>query len=140
MEPLLTVTLPIELTNGNQGRGGHWAATKRRRDDYESLIILMGHRRKPFDCPVRIQVTRLRGRRQRAWDSDSWQRGNLKEIIDSLVACGWFHGDDRRWIAETTFNELAFGKHGYALPATRIDVLPFVASQTDSDMYRNQKQ
>ena len=121
-EPLLSVTLPIELTNGNTGRGGHWAATKKRRDDYETLIVLLGLKRTPFEFPVKVQVTRLRGKRQREWDADSWQRGNLKEIIDSLVACGWFHDDKRKWIAETTFSELSQKEHGQALPAVRITI------------------
>lgn len=120
--PLLSVTLPIELTNGNTGRGGHWAASKKRREQYETVIALMGHKRQPFDSPVRVHVTRLRAARQRSWDSDSWQRGNLKEIVDSLVACGWFHDDKRDWIVGTTFSELSQKEHGQALPAVRFTI------------------
>ena len=103
MELLLRCLLPIELTNGNTGRGHKfWASSKTRRD-VERLIRSLGLIRKPFDFPVVVRVTRLMGARQRHWDSSSVGRGNWKEIEDALVACGWFHDDSYKWIRATEF-------------------------------------
>lgn len=58
--------------------------------------------REPFDFPVEIQLTRIIGPRQRLWDADSVLRGSAKQLIDSLVAIGWFHDDGPKWITSAT--------------------------------------
>ena len=99
----MKVTLPIELTNGNDGRGSKWFSSSKVRKDMESLLVALGHRRQPFDVPVEVRVTRIVGRGQRLWDTSSVGRGNWKEIEDAMVACGWFHDDGPKWIRETRF-------------------------------------
>ena len=102
----MTITLPFELTNGNDGRGSKWFSSARLRKQYEADLRLLGMRREPFDHPCKVEVTRVLGKGQRLWDSSSIGRGNWKEIEDALVACGWFHDDGPRWITETTFKQL----------------------------------
>jgi hypothetical protein len=100
--------LPIELTNGNDGRGSKWFSSAKRRKQIEALLIATGHRRAtPFEGQVRLVVTRVMAKRQKAWDADSWQRGNLKELIDALVVIGWFVDDGPKWIQEIRFKQLA---------------------------------
>ncbi len=89
-------TLPIELTNGNDGRGHAFWRTNKRRADIE--LALQPYRRQPFACCVDITLTRVLGKGQRLWDADSVLRGNAKELIDSLVAVGWFVDDGPKWI------------------------------------------
>ena len=95
---LETIRFPIDLTNSNDGRGGSFWKSAKRRKEYESTIALCGVRRTPFDIPVGITVCRVLGPRQRLWDADSVLRGSAKELIDAMVACGWFHDDGPRWI------------------------------------------
>jgi len=51
---------------------------------------------------VEIQLTRIIGPRHRLWDADSVLRGSAKQLIDSLVAIGWFHDDGPKWITSAT--------------------------------------
>ncbi len=57
-------------------------------------------KRDPFDFPVKITLTRILGPNQRLWDADSVLRGNAKQLIDSLVAVGWFHDDSMKYIVQ----------------------------------------
>jgi Holliday junction resolvase RusA-like endonuclease len=103
-----TVELPIELTNGNDGRGGKWFSSAKVRKQIEMILIAGGHRRaEPFDGPVSLLITRVMKKRQSAWDADSWQRGNLKELIDALVSVNWFVDDGPRYISEVRFRQRA---------------------------------
>ena len=104
--PLSTITLPIELTNGNQGRGFHWAKAAKRRKDYENIMRLLGYEcREPLDFPVDLHITRLMTKRQRPWDADSIGRGSVKELIDSCVACHWFVDDGPKWIRSVRYSQ-----------------------------------
>ena len=105
MKLLHSAELPIELTNGNDGRGGRWFSSAKMRKQIEAVLIATGHRRKPFEAPVSLMVTRVMGKRQKAWDADSWQRGNLKELIDALVVVGWFTDDSPKYISEVRFRQ-----------------------------------
>jgi len=98
-----SMILPIELTNGNDGRGNDWFVSNSRRKKYEKIIRQLGYVREPFDFAVIVTVVRILGPRQKLWDSSSVGRGNWKEIEDSLVACGWFHDDSIKYIVNTFF-------------------------------------
>lgn len=103
LERKLAQTLPLELTNGNDGRGHRWFSSANVRKKVEKQLRDLGHERTPFDFPVVVHVTRLLGPKQRLWDSSSIGRGNWKEIEDALVSLGWFHDDNPAWITETRF-------------------------------------
>jgi hypothetical protein len=97
-EVLIVQTLPLELKNYNTGRGhAHWQSTKIRKE-YESVLRARRLTRQPFDRCVDVVLCRVLGPKQRLWDADSVLRGSAKELIDSLVACGWFHDDGPEWI------------------------------------------
>lgn len=108
---LLRVRLPVRLTNGNSGRTQHFGATARFRKQIGLKLLEWGLRRTPFDHPVTVHLIRVVAYRDHAWDSDSWQRGNWKEIGDALTAVKkdklpsacWFHDDSKKWIKATTF-------------------------------------
>ena len=102
---MLDVLLPVELTNGNDGRGHKFFKSAKVRKTIESSLRSAGFVRVPFDYPVIVTVTRILGKKQRLWDSSSVGRGNWKEIEDSLVALGWFHDDGPKWIMETRFRQ-----------------------------------
>lgn len=101
----MTITLPFELTNGNDGRGSKWFSSAKIRTKFEKTLRQMGLTREPFDRPVTVTVTRILGPRQSLWDSSSIGRGNWKEIEDALVACGWFADDGPKYIHRTTFDQ-----------------------------------
>lgn len=99
---------PIELTNGNDGRGGQWFSSARTRKKIEATLRFHGHARSLFfDGLLTIHVTRILGPRQKRWDADSWQRGNLKELIDALVVLNWFFDDGPDYIEEIRFWQIA---------------------------------
>lgn len=96
--PISSIVLPIKLTNANDGRGGSFWESAKRRKDYESIIAACGVRHTPFYSVVTIRITRILGPRERLWDADSVLRGSAKELIDAMVACGWFVDDGPKWI------------------------------------------
>ncbi len=94
-----TITLPIELTNRNTGRGHHWSKSNADKQRILRMLAQLGFRRsKAYSVPVKLTVIRVLGPGQRLWDADSVLRGNWKEIQDSLVNLGWWHDDGPRWI------------------------------------------
>ena len=101
--PIMSALLPIELTNGNDGRTKRWFSSAKRRQEYEELLIAHGLRREPLDVPVWVRVTRVLGKGQRLWDYSSGLRGNWKEIEDALVSVGWFHDDGPKWVTAVQF-------------------------------------
>ena len=127
----MKILLPIELTNGNDGRKKSWFKASRIRKTYEDLLRLQFGTRSPFSVPVNVVVVRILGLTCQMWDSSSILRGNYKEIEDSMVACGWFHDDNSRWI-KSTFGvqdstrrhmgpavELIITEHRDAIPAPK---------------------
>lgn len=102
---LLRIILPIELTNGNDGRGYAWQRSASRRKKLAKQLA--AYRREPFDVPVVVEVTRILGKGQRLWDSSSIGRGSYKEVEDTLVELGWFHDDGPKWIVQTIFAQTA---------------------------------
>ena len=115
---LATLTLPIRLTNDNGGRTQHWTKAAGRKKSYAAMVRVLGGRRKPFDSPVALTVTRILGPSERLWDADSIGRGSAKELIDSLVACGWLVDDGPKWVTEVTYRQEIDRKSG---PAVRVD-------------------
>lgn len=106
LTPLLSVELPVELTNGNDGRGSKWFRSAKVREQMEKLLRSLGHVYSPIGFPVVIKVTRLLGKGQRLWDASSGFRGNWKELEDAMVVCGWFHDDSPKWIRNCYFDQL----------------------------------
>lgn len=106
LTPLLSVELPVNLTNGNDGRGSKWFRSAKVREQMERLLRSLGHVYSPIDFQVVIKVTRLLGKGQRLWDASSGFRGNWKELEDAMVACGWFYDDSPKWIRNCYFDQV----------------------------------
>ena len=102
---MFEIELPIELTNGNDGRGTKWFNSAKLRKEMEQTIRLMIIKREPYEYPVNIRITRVLGKNQRLWDADSILRGNAKELIDSIVSVGWLHDDGPKWVVEVTADQ-----------------------------------
>ena len=118
MNRLVTVDLPIELTNGNDGRGSKWFSSAKLRKQY--AVVLRSVPQHKFDCPTTNIVTRVLGKNQRLWDSSSIGRGNWKEIEDSLVELGWWVDDSPKYIVQTDFRQDATMRDKG--PFTRLEV------------------
>lgn len=88
----------IKPSNRNAGRGFSYHGTAKERDQIEAYLRAYGLTRKPFNHRVDVVLVRIIGPGKRRWDADSVLRGNAKELMDSLVACGWFHDDGPAWI------------------------------------------
>lgn len=116
----MTLVLPIELTNGNEGRSKHWGSAAKRRKKYEGIIRLLRPNPAPLRTPVKITITRILGRKQRHYDADSLGRGNAKEIIDAIVACGFLPDDGPRHVTEVTYRQDA-SKRAFG-PATEVTI------------------
>ena len=117
---LLRETLPIVLTNGNEGRTKHFGASASRRKKYERQLRQLSLVREPFTCQVDVVVTRILGPRQQLMDSTSLGRGNYKELEDACVACGWFTDDSPEFIRYTLFRQDSTRRD--LGPATMIEV------------------
>ena len=115
-----SATLPIELTNSNDGRGYSYHRTDKRRHTIEGTLRILGYQRAPFAFPVRLVITRILGKRQKLWDEDSILRGSAKELLDSLVAVGWLHDDGHPWVTMSLGRQEIPAKRG--APMTRVDV------------------
>ena len=100
---LLSVVLPIKLTNSNTGRGGSFWKSAKDRKDFEAILRASGHVYTPLDFPVYLRITRIFAGREREWDYSSGLRGNAKELEDSGVACGFWHDDGPKWIRGVVF-------------------------------------
>lgn len=100
MKLILRETIKLNLTNGNDGQGRAWYRTASTRKAIEQQLKVQDLKRDPFDFPVKITLTRILGPNQRLWDADSVLRGNAKQLIDSLVAVGWFHDDSMKYIVQ----------------------------------------
>lgn len=114
----MQITFPIQLVNDNTGRSQHWSKASSRKRSYQSIIRALGGRRKPFDRPVVLRLTRILGPRERLWDADSIGRGSAKELIDSLVACGWLVDDGPKWVTSVEYAQEIDRANG---PAVRIE-------------------
>jgi len=101
----MKLSLPIELTNGNEGRRKHWGSAARRRKEYAATIGLLYGRHLPVPTPVRITVVRVLGKGQRRWDPDSIGRGNAKEIIDAIVAVGLLPDDSPKHVRAVHYRQ-----------------------------------
>lgn len=121
MNPILTLTLPFELTNGNDGRGSKWFSSAKLRKQFEASLRRMEITpSEPFSFPVNVTVTRILGPKQSLWDSSSIGRGNWKEIEDAMVAVGWFVDDGPKYIKRTTFEQDATQRE--LGPLIRVDI------------------
>jgi hypothetical protein len=112
--------LPIEIQNKNDGQGRHWSGMHKTRRRMETDLRMLGLVRQPFEFPVSVLVTRILGKGQRFWDSSSVLRGTYKSLEDSLVACGWFHDDSRKYITNTF--GIQDGNRRHLGPSVRIEV------------------
>jgi hypothetical protein len=97
-ECVFSQLLRVKLTNGNGGQRKHWAKSHQTRKDLELFLLGFYGRRKPFDFPVRLRVTRVLGSGERSWDQSSLARGSWKQLEDSLVSLGWFYDDGPKFI------------------------------------------
>lgn len=119
MTLLRTITLPIEITNDNEGRTKHWTKAANRKHLYAKILRIMGGKVEPLEQPVVISITRILGAGQRLWDADSIGRGSVKELIDSFVACRWLHDDGPKWVSEVTYRQNATDRK--AGPAVKVE-------------------
>lgn len=120
----MTLVLPIELTNGNEGRSKHWAPAHKRRREYELTIRSEYPHPKPVKTPVKLTVTRVLGKGQRRMDADSLGRGNAKEIIDALVAVGFLPDDGPKHVHEVTYRQDDTRRGERGITEIRIEAIP----------------
>jgi hypothetical protein len=106
-KPIATVTLPLDLTNGNDGRGSKWFSSAKVRNDVERTLRVLGFAKQehPFSIKVGLTITRVLGKGQRLWDMSSIGRGNWKEIEDALVVLRWFVDDSPKYIGRVDFRQ-----------------------------------
>ena len=117
---MLSVDLPIVLTNKNDGQSKHWTGSARERKTIQEVLFDL--RREPFNERVDIVVTRILGKGQSLWDADSIGRGNAKQLIDSLVALGWFVDDGPQYIRNCDYRQDENQRKQWPRGATRVEV------------------
>ena len=118
---VLCQVLPIALNNRNAGQGRAWYDTNKERREIEQVLRLEGcHHAEPMPSPCKVRLTRMLGKGEREWDFDSIGRGNAKQLLDSLVALGWFVDDGPKHIAGVFYDQDSSCRD--IGPATRIEV------------------
>jgi len=100
MPKLYEVTIPYVLKNHNAGQQRAWQIAAAERKRCEKQLRDAGHIRKPMKRPISLEIVRNLGPKQRFWDNDSILRGTAKQLIDSLVACGWFNDDSPAYLQQ----------------------------------------
>lgn len=116
---LLDITLPFDLKNGNDGQGKGWQRSDSVRKRFmKSTQIPI---REPFNVPVFLVVTRILGKGQHMMDFDNINRGDWKQLQDSLaLEKGWFYDDTSKHITGIMFRQDESRRHDG--PAVRIQV------------------
>lgn len=114
-----TLRLPIELLNGNTGRGNRWFRSSVVRQQIERTLRLLGLARKPYTVPVSLTITRIVGKGQRLWDADSIGRGNAKELVDAMVAVGFFVDDSAKYVGTVDYRQRV---ERHSLPEVEIEI------------------
>lgn len=97
---MIEFTLPVELTNNNEGQSRHWSKAAASKKTFASVLMALRLKATPPDYPQKIIITRILGKRQSLWDADSVLRGNAKQLIDALVDAGYFVDDGPKYITE----------------------------------------
>lgn len=124
MPKLYEVTIPYVLKNHNAGQQRAWQIAASERKRCEKLLRDLGHIRKPMTRPVSLEVVRNLGPKQRFWDNDSILRGTAKQLIDSIVACGWFKDDSPAYLQQVVGRQqVLFDDKKKRLPASTTIVM-----------------
>lgn len=118
---VLEFTLPVRLTNDNNGQKRHWGRSARRRTELGLQIKAWFPLLKPIPFPVRVSVIRVLGKGDRLWDEDSIGRGNAKQLIDALRKAGMFVNDDPRWIVSVPYSQDSSDRREYPRVRIRIE-------------------
>jgi hypothetical protein len=115
-EHLFTISLNKELKNGNEGRSKHWSSAHTSKKQWKKVLAeadiecetglvldvqtfleeVLGDR--PVQQRVGLVFTRVLGKGQRMYDSDSIIRGNAKELLDSIVDIGILSDDNTKYV------------------------------------------
>ena len=121
-EPILSVVLPIEMINRNDGQGHAYYRTAKEKKEIAATLghSMLGLKRKPFEHRVDVMLTRILGKRQQMVDPDSIGRGNAKQIIDTLTELGWWHDDSSKYIRNCDYRQDATQRENG--PAVLIEV------------------
>ena len=127
---LLSIVIPLELINDNDGRQKAFGVATARRQRYERYLRKLGYSRQPFGQKVDVVVTRILGPGQCKMDPSSILRGNYKEIEDSLVWLGWWHDDNAKYINRIIGDQDADNRE--LGPAIRLEVYTAGAIQVIS--------
>ncbi len=124
MPKLYEVTISYVLKNHNAGQQRAWQIAAAERKRCEKQLRSEGHVRKPIVRPVSLEIVRNLGPKQRFWDNDSILRGTAKQLIDSLVACGWFKDDRPEFLQQVVGRQqILFDDKGKRLPASTTIVM-----------------
>lgn len=97
---LFRLSLPLEISNRNDGRGHQWFRTDAEKKAVAEALQIFYPNGPPAEAremdsggTVNLVVRRILGKRQRWFDPDSILRGNAKEIVDAIVDHGFLSGD-----------------------------------------------
>lgn len=83
-EPVVEVTLPIDLVSANRLLRMHWREQRKLRQDYRNLVYASGaSRRVAPEGRQRVSVTRILGPKQQLMDADNVTTA-CKSLVDAL--------------------------------------------------------
>lgn len=121
MELVEKVTLPVSITNRNDGTGHSWHRTHVSKKKYLHDLAAQGFKRaEPYPFPVWVMVFRVLGPRERLWDYSSGLRGSYKELEDALTDLGWWVDDGPKHIRACDFRQDATQRENG--PAVRLEI------------------
>ena len=127
-DPVAEAVLPISLRNQNSTAGKQWQSLGRYRKRLHDSLWLEYRRDEPFDFPVALAICRRIGVGQRVWDNDAVAIAS-KQLIDCLVALGWFVDDSDQWVKVVAYYQDRDNRH--LGPAVIVTVFEATKEQTD---------
>ena len=77
------VVVPLEMPSGNEFLRWHFRKRKQWQVRFEQYVWALGHPFPQYNCPCRVQITRMFGHRKRPYDTDNLYAG-AKPILDTL--------------------------------------------------------
>ncbi len=116
---MIEFTLPVPLSNNNDGQTRHFSASVKWKTLYRKALL--GRRGSRPDYPQSIVITRILGKRERLWDADSVLRGSAKQLLDSLVEAGFFIDDGPKYLIEAVGRQDA-GNRSEG-PAVKVEII-----------------
>lgn len=93
-----TLILPIQLLSKNGRDKLHFRQRHALRKSYEDILTLKYRLKETPQVKQRVTVTRIKGPRERDWDTQNIGAGTAIELLDAMKRVGYFKDDSPEFV------------------------------------------